>query len=108
MSSTGRTSHRRLSIPSGSFARRTSRLYSPLASNERMKSACVAVPGGTVELLDRRRRDYLELEGRVERFVAVDASQPLEQVVAEVAGVIREVVDSAPTEAPQRAARESL
>lgn len=39
---------------------------------------------GTVEDLQRRREDYLAVGRRVDRFVVVDASRPLDEVVAEV------------------------
>jgi thymidylate kinase len=43
---------------------------------------------GTVELLERRRQDYLALRDHARHFVVVDASQPVEQATAEVATII--------------------
>ena len=43
---------------------------------------------GTIESLERRRRDYLELADATEHFVTVDASRPLEEVVDGVAATI--------------------
>jgi thymidylate kinase len=43
---------------------------------------------GTLEWLEQRRQDYLALASETEHFVTVDASQPLDQVVKEVAGAI--------------------
>lgn len=43
---------------------------------------------GTLELLERRRHDYLSLRERVPRFIVVDAAQPLEDATAEVVQII--------------------
>jgi thymidylate kinase len=43
---------------------------------------------GTLELLERRRQDYLALRERVPRFIVVDAAQPLEEATTEVARII--------------------
>jgi len=43
---------------------------------------------GTLEALDRRRRDYLDLARAVERFAVVDAARPLDEVVRDVAGLV--------------------
>ena len=43
---------------------------------------------GTLEWLEQRRQDYLALASETQHFVTVDASQPLEQVVQDVAGAI--------------------
>ncbi|HET7743688.1 MAG TPA: hypothetical protein VFK76_03015 [Gaiellaceae bacterium] len=43
---------------------------------------------GTIELLERRRRDYLELAGLVRNFASVDADRPLDEVSDEVAARI--------------------
>ena len=40
---------------------------------------------GTIELLARRRSDYLELRSVFPAFAIVDASQPLDRVVEDVA-----------------------
>jgi len=40
---------------------------------------------GTLELLQRRREDYMQLRGLVRNFVVVDADRPLESVADEVA-----------------------
>ena len=59
---------------------------------------CLDAPGevlharkgeGTVELLERRRRDYLRLRDVSERFEVVDATQPLDEVARDVAHAIR-------------------
>src|SRR5207249_8325723 len=39
---------------------------------------------GTVELLERRRHDYLEMRHRVKEFAVVDASRPADAVAREV------------------------
>jgi thymidylate kinase len=46
-------------------------------------------PEATVEWLDERRRQYLELADVVPGFAVVDADRPLEQVVADTAELIR-------------------
>jgi thymidylate kinase len=43
---------------------------------------------GTLESLERRRRDYLELAAETDHFVRVDASQPLDDVARDVAAAI--------------------
>jgi thymidylate kinase len=43
---------------------------------------------GSVELLERRRQDYLAMEDVVPAFEKVDATLPLEEVVAEVSELI--------------------
>jgi thymidylate kinase len=43
---------------------------------------------GTLESLERRRREYMELGQILREFVVVDASRPLETVTREVADVI--------------------
>jgi thymidylate kinase len=45
---------------------------------------------GTIELLELRRREYLQLDNEVRRFVTVNAEQPLDTVTAEVVAVIGE------------------
>jgi hypothetical protein len=39
---------------------------------------------GSVELLERRRQEYLALEGHVKYFAVVDVTQPLDEVVRQV------------------------
>lgn len=46
-------------------------------------------PDSTVEWLELRRRQYLELADVMPGFVVVDADRPLEQVVADAAEIIR-------------------
>jgi thymidylate kinase len=46
-------------------------------------------PDATVEWLARRREQYLELADVVPRFVVVDADRPLDDVVTDVADLIR-------------------
>lgn len=43
---------------------------------------------GSVEALERRRQDYLQLRNLVEHYAVVDAAQPQEQVVQDVVGLI--------------------
>jgi thymidylate kinase len=45
-------------------------------------------PGATVDFLERRRREYLELDGVVPRLEVVDATQPLQKVASDVADII--------------------
>jgi thymidylate kinase len=46
---------------------------------------------GTIEALEQRRAEYRAVAPLVRRFVEVDASQPLDAVVREVAARILEV-----------------
>jgi thymidylate kinase len=46
-------------------------------------------PEATVEWLERRRRQYLELADVVPEFVVLDVDRPLDLVVADVAELIR-------------------
>lgn len=43
---------------------------------------------GTLELLERRRREYFAIQPHVRRFAVVDATQPLDHVVREVAALV--------------------
>ena len=45
---------------------------------------------GTVELLERRRNDYLQIRNEVKHFEVVDATQSLEEVTAQVSERIRQ------------------
>jgi thymidylate kinase len=45
---------------------------------------------GTVELCEARRQEYLRMAPRFDRFVVIDATRPLEAVLAEVAERITE------------------
>jgi len=45
---------------------------------------------GTISSLSRRRGEYRRFGAGLERFAVVEATQPLEDVVARVAGIIRE------------------
>jgi len=47
---------------------------------------------GTIRSLARRRGEYQRLGAALERFAVVEATQPLDDVVARVAGIIREQV----------------
>jgi thymidylate kinase len=49
---------------------------------------------GTLEFLERRRQDYLELRAHTRNFVTVDASRPLDEVVRNVAGAIESFASS--------------
>ena len=44
---------------------------------------------GTLESIDRRRREYLALRSVVRRFEVIDATRPVDEVIDEVARVIR-------------------
>ena len=44
---------------------------------------------GTLELLDRRRREYLDMRAQLGDCALVDASRPPEEVQAEVLGILR-------------------
>jgi thymidylate kinase len=44
---------------------------------------------GTLQSLERRRGEYMALAGVTENFHVVQATQPLDEVVAEVTGIIR-------------------
>jgi len=46
-------------------------------------------PEATVEWLERRRRQYLELAAVLPEFVVLDVDRPLDDVVADVADLIR-------------------
>jgi predicted ATP-grasp superfamily ATP-dependent carboligase/thymidylate kinase len=46
---------------------------------------------GTLAVLERRRQDYLEMRDHVRQFAVVDATRPLDQVVADVARVVSDV-----------------
>ena len=46
---------------------------------------------GTVDLIESRRREYFRIEGLVPRFVVVDVDRPLNEVVDEVATIVRDV-----------------
>ena len=46
---------------------------------------------GTVELLERRRQEYLQLSARVRRFAVVNADRPVSDVLSDVIEVIRDV-----------------
>jgi thymidylate kinase len=43
---------------------------------------------GSIEALERRRQDYLQLRNLVEHYAVVDAAQPQEQVVQDVVALI--------------------
>ena len=43
---------------------------------------------GTIELLEQRRHDYLELQEKVPHFAIVDATQPQDAVFADVRQLI--------------------
>ena len=43
---------------------------------------------GTLELLERRRREYLQLRDTVEQFVIVDATQSEDEVTKQVSDLI--------------------
>ena len=60
---------------------------------------CLDAPGkvlfarkgeASASLLERRRQEYLQLQGEVKNFVRVDAMQPLDQVVEEVSAHIQQ------------------
>jgi thymidylate kinase len=43
---------------------------------------------GTVELLEQRRQEYLQLQKKVKRFVTVDATQPMDEVASEICNLV--------------------
>jgi thymidylate kinase len=45
---------------------------------------------GTIEALERRRQEYMSLQGVVKHFALVDATQPQEVVAREVTNLIRD------------------
>jgi len=49
---------------------------------------------GTIELLERRRQEYLQLRHEVRRFVSVNAEQPLDKVCADVQTAIEAFAES--------------
>ena len=51
---------------------------------------------GTVEALEQRRAEYRAMAAVVPRFVEIDATEPIETVVREVADSILDVVDQPP------------
>lgn len=60
---------------------------------------------GTLESLERKRQEYLALAGVVERFRVVDATQPVDAVVAAVIAEIQALIDgTAATPSPGQAA----
>ena len=56
---------------------------------------------GTIESLERMRRDYLALEGVVERFVRIDATQDQEAVTREVIAAIMGLIEGRATGTPK-------
>lgn len=48
---------------------------------------------GTVDDLERRRRDYLALQSQIERFVIVDATGDIDEVYRAVVAVVREAAE---------------
>ena len=48
-------------------------------------------PEGTVEALERRRREYFQIQHLVPHFAVVDASRPAQEVVREVTALIEQV-----------------
>jgi hypothetical protein len=62
---------------------------------------------GTLELLERRRLDYLELASVVEHFTVVDATRSLPEVVSDVESRIRSFQESKPR-ADRRAKRSMI
>jgi thymidylate kinase len=46
---------------------------------------------GTIALIEKRRREYLEIENHVPRFSVVDATFPLDEVTREVVKLIEDV-----------------
>ena len=49
---------------------------------------------GTLEIMERRRQEYLQLSHLVENFVTVDVTQPEDAVVQEVASVVRQFAEA--------------
>ena len=60
-------------------------------------------PEGTVEALERRRREYFQIRPFVKHFAVVDATQPEEAVTRAVATIIGEVCGTIPRRRPEKA-----
>jgi thymidylate kinase len=43
---------------------------------------------GTIEILEQRRQEYLQIENLVEHFVIVDATQPMGEVARQVCDLV--------------------
>jgi hypothetical protein len=43
---------------------------------------------GTIEILEQRRQEYLQIENLVEHFVIVDATQPMDEVARQVCDLV--------------------
>ncbi len=48
---------------------------------------------GTVELVERRRQEYLQVRERVRKFTVIDAGRPLDEVVEDVTRAIRGFIE---------------
>jgi len=60
---------------------------------------------GSIELLERRRQEYLQLRGHVKQFAVVDATQPQADVLRDVTALILRAAtgeEPAPGDAPPR------
>ena len=55
---------------------------------------CARKPEGSVELVESRRQEYLQLREKLENFSVVNADQPLDEVTRAVTQVIREFYQS--------------
>jgi thymidylate kinase len=52
---------------------------------------------GTVELVESRRQEYLQIRERVRKFTVIDANRPLEVVVEDVTRTIRRFIEETAT-----------
>jgi thymidylate kinase len=43
---------------------------------------------GTLELLEQRRQEYLQIQKKVERFATVDATQPMDEVADQICNLV--------------------
>jgi thymidylate kinase len=63
---------------------------------------------GTIDSLEQRRRDYLDLAAEIPHFVTVDASRGLDEVVADVAEAIKSFASAGPRARTRPATDEGL
>jgi thymidylate kinase len=49
---------------------------------------------GTLELLEQRRQEYLQIQKKVERFVTVDATQPMDEVALQICNLVMDFYSS--------------
>jgi thymidylate kinase len=49
---------------------------------------------GTLELLEQRRQEYLQIQEKVERFITVDATQPMDEVAQQICNLVMDFYSS--------------